>query len=85
MAQIDYETLDKIIGDITAELHRAEKKFPDWQTDIVHQIAIVAEEAGEALQAANNCRWHGGSKEAVRAELIQTGAMVFRALGNLGE
>jgi len=75
----------RITCDILNELDRAEKNFPDWQEDIVHQIAIVAEEAGEALQAANNARWHGGSKEAVRVELIQTGAMVFRALGNLGD
>ena len=85
MAKLKPEVKAKITYEILDELDRAETKFPAWQADIVHQIAIVAEEAGEALQAANNCRWHGGSKEAVRGELIQTGAMVFRALGNLGD
>lgn len=78
-------TTEEAVLNLIQELERAETKFPNWLTDIVHQIAVVAEEAGEALQAANNVRWHNGNIKEVRKELIQTGAMVLRALINLKE
>jgi hypothetical protein len=36
------------------ELHRAEAKHPGWPVDRLRQVAIIVEEAGEALQAALN-------------------------------
>lgn len=68
---------------ILEELDRAERLHPRWPTDPVHAAAILAEEAGEVIQAANNLKWHGGRVEDVEKEAIQTGAMVLRLLKNL--
>lgn len=76
-------TEEQIIKSILVELHLAERLYPTWPADPVHAAAIVTEEAGEALQAANNARWHGGPMSAMEAELVQTGAMAVRALKNL--
>jgi len=69
---------------LTEELRRAEDLHPEWPTDLIHQIAIMSEEAGEVVQAANNLIMHKeGSIEDVRNELVQTGSMVLRCLKNL--
>lgn len=73
----------EIMKQILQEVERAQKKYPEWPADVVHAIAVMVEEAGEALRAANNCKWHNGDIEALRTELVQTGAMVIRALKNL--
>lgn len=65
------------------ELERAKAKHPHWPTDIVHQVAIMVEEAGEALRAVLNSAYEGGNIEEVRREVIQTGAMAIRVLINL--
>ena len=65
------------------ELERAKAKHPVWPTDIVHQVAIMVEEAGEALRAVLNSAYEGGNIEEVRREVIQTGAMAIRVLMNL--
>ena len=68
---------------IRNEFARAQRLHPIWPADIIHQAAVVAEEAGEVVKAANDYRYHGGSLEDVRTELVQTGAMVLRMLINL--
>ena len=70
---------------LLSELCRAMDLHPVWPSDLIHQVAIVAEESGEAVQAALNHVYHGDSLEKVRTELIQTGAMCIRALVNLPE
>lgn len=88
MTTVDDKT-NLIIQDILAELCRAEHLHPFWPAqgqrgDHVWAAAIVTEEAGEALQAALNYQAHGkGSTGHIRKELVQTGAMVLRALINL--
>jgi len=67
------------------EYHRACDLHPKWPGDLIHQVAIVAEESGEAVQAALNHVYHGDNLEKVKTELIQTGAMCIRALINLPE
>lgn len=74
---------ENIIYQIKKELNRAKKKHPYFPTDIVHQVAIMNEEAGEAVRAANNYEYHGGVKENIRVELIQTAAMCIRCLENM--
>ena len=69
--------------DILNELQEAESRYPQWPTDPIHAVAIMAEEAGEAVQAANNLVWHGGDREALRDEIVQTAAMAIRCLKNL--
>jgi len=76
------------LNEVLAELGRAEKLFPTWPDNPIEQAAIVAEEAGEAIQAALNMRPndpHNGTLAAFRKELVQTAAMAFRALINLPE
>ena len=43
----------------------------------------MAEEAGEAIRAANNLCYHGGSIEDLQTELAQTGAMCIRVMAQL--
>ena len=68
---------------IDAEILRAEIKHPHWPSDIVHEVATVNEEAGEALQAALECYYENGSIEDVEKELIHTAATAIRALAFL--
>ena len=60
-------------------------KHPDdtWPKDVIHQAAIMAEEAGEAIQAANDVVHQGASLEPLRKELAQTAATCLRCLVNL--
>lgn len=66
---------------IEAELRKARKQWPDWPEDAVHAAAIVAEEAGELVQAANRIRETGrGSVDDLATEAIQTAATAIRFL-----
>jgi len=70
---------DKFFDLVRAEVHRAEKKFPTWPEDNIHSVAIMMEEAGEAIQASVQQEYESGSQGALDGELIQTAAMCFRA------
>lgn len=76
---------DSIIDLIHEEYCRACKKHQFWPEDIIHQVAIMQEEAGEATRASLNYVYEDGSLEELRKELVQTGAMVIRCLINLKE
>lgn len=78
-AMTEYAAVDAMLK----ELERAKSKHPTWPTDIVHQVAVMVEEAGEALRAVLNSAYEGGNIEEVRREVIQTGAMAIRVLMNL--
>lgn len=68
---------------IFREFKKAELKHPSWPSDILHQIAIVNEEAGEATRASLQYVYEGGNIEEVKKELRQTGAMCIRMLVGL--
>lgn len=70
---------------IQTELSSAELKHPDFPRDIIHQVAIMCEEAGESLRAALQCVYEGQPVEHLEKELVQTGAMVFRILKHMEE
>ena len=70
---------------IIAEHYRAECLHPDWPADIIHAVAIVAEESGEAVRAALQYVYEDGSLEDLRVELVQTAAMCIRTLVNMRE
>jgi hypothetical protein len=65
------------------EIDLAELKHPGWPTDIVHAVAIMMEEAGEAMQAALDVYYKDGDREQLKKELAQTGAMAMRCLLHL--
>ena len=71
-----------IIKEVREEMTRAEQKFPSWLVDPVHGAAIVAEEAGEALQAALDYYYGRADERALRKELIHTTATALRFLVN---
>ena len=75
--------IDYVIDLIIEEYERACGIHPAWPTDLIHQVAIVAEESGEAVQAALNHVYYDKPLDLVRNELIHTGAMAVRALVNL--
>ena len=70
---------------IIAEHYRAECLHPDWPDDIIHALAIVCEESGEAMRAGLNYVYEDGSLEDLRVELVQTAAMCIRTLVNMRE
>lgn len=77
---------DSIIDDIHEEYCRAIKKWPEWPTDLIHQVAIMIEESGESMRDALRYQYdEGATLDDLRKELIQTGAMVVRCLINLKE
>ena len=65
------------------ELERAQVKHPVWPTNTLEQVAVMAGEAGECLQAALHFVEGRGDIERVRTEAIQAGAMAVRVLINL--
>ncbi len=69
-----------IYSEIRREVRRAKKLHPDWPVDIVHQVAKISEEAGEALKAANNNLEYGASKSFIRTEVIHCIATGIRYL-----
>lgn len=75
---IDYQVLQGIEN----ELIHAIAKHPDYPKDIIHQVSIMNEESGEAIRAALNYVYEGGSKEDLEIELRQTAAMCIRCLAN---
>jgi hypothetical protein len=72
-----------VLNKIEHEIFAAEQKHPGWPTDIVHAVAIMMEEAGEAMQAALDVFYKDGDKELLKKELAQTGAMAMRCLLHL--
>jgi len=75
------DALSKSFDFIFAELKKAEAKFPGWPEDVVHGAAILAEEAGETVQAALDYYYHRcESKEKMIKEAAQAGAMALRFL-----
>jgi len=72
-----------LIDEILAEVKRAETLHPHWPADPIHGAAIVSEESGEAIRAALRLVYEGGTREALRVELIHTAATALRMLGEL--
>jgi molybdopterin biosynthesis enzyme len=77
-------TFDEAVGLVAAELVRAEHKHPSWPADMIYGAAIVAEEAGELIQAAIDYELAKGPAGPLTTEAVQTAAMGIRFLMNLG-
>lgn len=90
MANLDYRNpiLDKLsrlendeleaLEAVVDQLLFARKKHPEFPKDLIHQSAIVSEEAGELTQACLQERYERGSFRDCIDEAIQTGAMALR-------
>lgn len=78
-------TREEAVKHIFNELDKAEKKWPTWPTDKIHMTAILAEETGEAVQAALDCEYTGGDLQKLITELGHAGAMATRCLMHIGE
>ena len=75
--------MTKALQLVCAEIGRAEKLHPFWPWDIVHQTAIIAEEAGECLQAGlNSAASEDKNRTACIREAIHTAAVAIRFLQN---
>ena len=81
--RFDYSKEINHVGEILQEYTKATIKFPTFPTDIIHAVAIVNEESGEAIRAALQYKYENGTLEAIEKELIQTAAMCLRCLYNL--
>lgn len=68
---------------IEKELGKAKKKFPWWPADPIHAAAIVSEEAGELVRAANQFSYEKGLYVDMFDEAVQVGAMAVRFLENI--
>ncbi len=62
------------------ELTKAERKFPTFPVDPIHDVAIMIEEAGEAMKAALDMQYRNGPIADLRMELAQTAAMCIRCM-----
>ncbi len=69
-----------VLREIMAEVIRAREKWPAWPYDKIHAGAIVAEEAGELIQAVVQERYQPEKEADPYMEAIQTAAMCIRFL-----
>lgn len=75
------DPIQHILFDIKKELEKAKKKHPFFPLDAVRRCSIMMEEAGEAVQAANDIVWGDIDDTAnLKTELLQTAAMCVRIL-----
>jgi len=72
-------TVQQAIELIIQELRSAQNQHPLFPTDPIHAVGIMAEEAGEATQAAHDFTYGGKHAEKLQKEIIQTGAMAVRS------
>ena len=69
---------------IYKEYEAAVEKHPDWPIDPIHAAAILAEEAGELVQACLDYVYRDSDGKAAIEEATQCGAMALRFLINRG-
>lgn len=72
--------------EVGPELSRAVNKFPQWPDDMLHALAIIGEEFGELTKDVLQFHYEPNkqkTKEHIRAEAIQTIAMLHRFLNSL--
>jgi len=75
--------IEKICTRILFVLEGAKLKHPNFPEDIIHQVAIMAEESGESVQAALDYVYKADPIQMLEGELIQTAAMCIRCLEDI--
>lgn len=77
-------TREDAIRIIEVELELALEKWPHWPADPVHAAAVVAEEAGELMQACLDITYAPApfyfQRANIQKEAAQVGAMAIRML-----
>lgn len=77
-------SIKSIFEDIKEELNRAKRKHPFFPIDAVGRCSIMMEEAGEAVQAANDMVWgeinDRTQREKLKTELRHTACVCVRIL-----
>lgn len=79
----DSEDFDDTLRLMLVELGCAIAKFPDWPSDPIHALGIVAEELGETQKEVNQFVYEYDEKGdwlKLRTEAAQTAASAFRFL-----
>jgi hypothetical protein len=78
--------LADVLRQVLEELTAAEENYPLYPTDVIHAAAIVSEEAGELVRAANNVYYDDTPehRQNLLTEAIQTTAMGLRFLLEIG-
>jgi len=71
--------------DVIHAFNYAVSKHPVFPDDLVKMVAIMAEEAGEAVREANNIDEGKGSIPELITELEQTAAMCLRCISKIKE
>lgn len=71
---------NQAVNMVLNELDRARGLYPRWPQDEIHQVAIIAEEAGELVQAALQKRYEPHKGGNPIKEAVQTAAMAIRFL-----
>jgi hypothetical protein len=82
---VDRTVFSAIAHELEEELKLAEARNPLWPRDYVHGASIVAEEAGEVSQAANQVCYEGGEVVSIYRELRHVGAVAIRLMAWLRE
>jgi hypothetical protein len=89
--QVEEQRALTVLTRIVEEWKRASKLHPLWPTDVIHAAAILAEEAGETVQAALDLHYKAKTDSELseawahlREEATQTGAMAVRLLTSMG-
>lgn len=79
-------TKEQAIEEVFIELARARTLHPDWPDDVVHQAAILIEEAGSVIKASLDFYYHRDrDRKKLKKEIIHTTAMGLRFLLNLDD
>lgn len=73
----------EFLKEIVKELHRAEKKHPEYPECDFKKLAILSEEAGEVAKAVLHYHHENGSLAEIKSELTQTAAMCMRMYNNM--
>ncbi|MBL7954400.1 MAG: hypothetical protein JNJ91_05135 [Flavobacteriales bacterium] len=87
--QLTHELLDKLsheemvaVGLVLNELLAAKRAWPEWPKDLVYGAAVVAEEAGELVQATLNAHFKGTRRDLAKKEAEQTAVTAIRFISN---
>lgn len=72
---------ENILLAIKCELEKCKTKHPEFPVDVIQRVAIMAEEAGEAIREANMIKYkEGGTNDTLIKELLQTAAVCVRII-----